>query len=124
MSGEVHATKELWSAYRCSFTPLDDALRKDAYLLPLFDQLRELGTNGPEAPIRRDEEIREACDLLEFIIQITRNGHFLDSVDPLPGGLFFKGNRRALAPLFKGALREECGENSIIPNYRVVDDVV
>jgi len=51
MSGEVYATKELWSAYRCSFTPLDDALRKDAYLLPLLDQLRELGTNGPEAQL-------------------------------------------------------------------------
>ena len=47
MSGKVHATKELWASYRCSFTPLYDALRQDAYLLPLLDQLREFDTNGP-----------------------------------------------------------------------------
>jgi len=74
--------------------------------------------------IRRDERIRGVYGLLELIVQVARDGHFFDPVDSLPGGLFFKGNRCVLAPLFKGTLREERGKNPIIPNYRVVDDVV
>ena len=48
MSGKVHATKELWASYRCSFTPLYYALCQDTYLLPLFDQLWEFDTDSPE----------------------------------------------------------------------------
>lgn len=51
MSGKVYATKEPWASYRCSFTPLYDAFRQDAYPLPLLDQLWEFGTNGPEASL-------------------------------------------------------------------------
>ena len=123
MSWEVYATKELWAAYRCSFTPLDDALCQDAYLLPLFDQLWEFGTNGPGASLNTMRET-EVYGLLELIVQIAGNGHFLDSVDSLPSGLFLNGNRCMFAPLFKGTLREERSEYLIIPNYRVVDDVV
>ena len=51
MSWKVYATEELWASYRCSFTPLYDALRQDTYLLPLLNQLREFGTNSPGAPL-------------------------------------------------------------------------
>ena len=48
MSGKVYATKELWASYRCSLTPLNDTLCQDTYLLPLFDQMRELGADSSE----------------------------------------------------------------------------
>ena len=124
MSGKVYASKELWASYRCGFTSPYDALCKDANLLPLLDQLREFGTNGPGILLNPARKSKKVGNLLKLIVQVTRNGHFLDSVDSLPHGLFFKVNRRIFAPLFKGTLREECGKYPIIPNYRVVDHVV
>lgn len=56
MSGKVHATKELWASYRCSFTPLYDAFCQDTYPLPLFDQLWEFGANSPEASLNITRE--------------------------------------------------------------------
>ena len=74
--------------------------------------------------VKYNEKSRRVYGLLKFIVQVTWNGHFLHSVDSLPSGLLIKGNRCVFAPLFKGTLREERGKYSIIPNYRVVDDVV
>lgn len=51
MSGKVHATKELWASYRCSFTPPYYAFCQDTYLLPLLDQLWEFGANSPETSL-------------------------------------------------------------------------
>ena len=85
MSGEVYATKELWASYRCSLTPLYDALRQDTNPLPLLDQLREFGTNSPETSSDDNGENQEACGLLKLVVQVTGNGHFLDAVDSLPG---------------------------------------
>jgi len=124
MSGKVYATKELWASYRCSFTPLYDAFRQDAYPLPLLNQLWELGANGSGASLDMANDTGMFWNSLKLIIQVTRNGHFLNSVNSLPSGLFLKGDRCMFAPLFKGTLREEGGQYPIITNYRVVDSVV
>lgn len=63
-------------------------------------------------------------DLLKLIVQVTRNRHFFNSVNPLPGGLFVEGDWRVFAPLVKGTLSKERGEYPVVPNYRVIDDVV
>ena len=124
MSGEVYASKELWASYRCSFTSPYDALCQDANLLPLLDQLREFGTNSPGILLNLTRESKKVCNLLKLIVQVTWDGHFLNSVDSFPRGFFFKVNWRIFAPLFERTLREECGKYPIIPNYRVVDYVV
>ena len=116
MSGEVRATKKQWSVYRCGFAPL-----YDAYLLPLLDWLRELGTNGPEVPLDATKKSERSA------VYRSLSSKSLGMAIPSTRSICLPEDSpsRVTSVCLCHCSKELSVRNAArVPNYRAVDEVV